>query len=183
MARNELDLAALHHLDGLLGQRLGLDEPLGRNQRLHDRFAAVALAEAELVGLDLDQRADLFQIGHHAVARFEAVQPGVGAGRRGHARVVVDHLDLGQVVALAGFEIVEVVGGRDFDHAGAELGVGQVVEDDRDFAIHQRQLHGLAVQVEIARVLGVDRDGGIAQHGLGTRGGDRQVAAGMPFTG
>ena len=53
-----------------------------------------------------------------------------------------------QVVALAGFEVVGVVRGRDLDDAGAELGIGEIVEDDRDLAIHQRQLDGLAVQVD-----------------------------------
>ena len=36
---------------------------------------------------------------------------------------------LGQVVALAGFEVVGVVRGRDFDDAGAEFGVGHVVAE------------------------------------------------------
>ena len=97
--------------------------------------------------------------------------------------VFVDDLDLGQVVALAGFEIVGVVRGGDFDHAGAEFGVGEIVEDDGDLAIHQRQLDGLAVQVEVARVLGVDGDGGVAEHGFGARGGDGEVAAGHAVDG
>ena len=50
-----------------------------------------------------------------------------------------------------------------------------IVEDDRNLAIHQRQLHGLAVQVEVALVLGVDRDGSIAEHRFGTRRGDHQL--------
>ena len=133
-------------------------------------------AEVEFVGLDLDQRAGSFEIGDHAFAGFEAVEAGVGAGGGGHDAVLVDDLDLGQVVAAAGFEIVEIVRGGDFDHAGAEFGVGQFVENDGDFAIHQRKLHGLAVQIEVALVLGVDGDGGIAEHGLGARGGDGDEA-------
>ena len=86
-------------------------------------------------------------------------------------------------MALAGFEIVEVVRGGDFDDAGAEFGVGQIVEDDGDLAIHERELDGLAVEVEIARVLGVDGDGGIAEHGFGARGGDGEVAAGHAVDG
>ncbi len=45
------------------------------------------------------------------------------------------------------------------------------------------KLDGLAVEVEIARVLGVDGDGGIAEHGLGARGGDGEVAAGHAVDG
>ena len=176
VVRDELDAAVLHRLDGLLGQRLRLDEPLRGDQRLDDGLAALALAEAERVVLDLHQQAELFEVGHHALARLEAVQAGVGAGGRGHDAVFVDHLDLGQVVAAAGFEIVGIVRGRDLHHAGAELGIGQLVEDDGDLAIHQRQLHGLAVQVEVALVLGIDGDGGIAQHGFRPRGGDGHEA-------
>ena len=46
--------------------------------------------------------------------------------------VLVDHLDARQIVTLAGFEIVGVVRGRDLHGAGAELRVGQIVENDRE---------------------------------------------------
>ena len=56
-------------------------------------------------------------------------------------RVLVHDVDLRQVVALAGFEIVGIVGGRHLHRAGAEFGLRQFVGDDGDLAIHQRQLH------------------------------------------
>ncbi len=111
-------------------------------------------AEVELVRLDLDEHAEVFEVGDDAFAGFEAVEAGIGAGLRGHDAVLVDDLDLRQVVAASGFEIVEIVRGRDFHDAGAEFGVGQIVENDGDLAIHQRQLHGLAVQIEVALVFG-----------------------------
>ena len=117
------------------------------------------------------------------LASFQAVKAGVGTGSLGHLRVLVDDLDLRQIVAAAGFEIVEVVRGRDFHHAGAECGVGQIVQNDGDLAIHQRQLDGLAVKVEVPLVFGVDGDGGIAEHGLRPRGGDGDEAAFEPLTG
>ena len=146
-------------------------------------FAAIALAESELVVLDFDEGADLFEVGDDGFAGVEAIDAGVGAGSGGHHGVFVDDLDFGQIVALAGFEIVEVVRGGDFDHAGAEFGVGQIVEDDGDLAIHQRKLDGLAVEVQVARIFGVDGDGGIAEHGFGARSGDGEVAAGHPVDG
>ena len=76
--------------------------------------------------------------------------------------VFIDDLDARQIVALAGFEIVGIVGGGDFDGAGAELRIGQIVEDDRDGAVHQRQIDGAAVEVEVARIFGVHGDGGVA---------------------
>ena len=83
-------------------------------------------------------------------------------------------------MALAGFEIVEIVRGSHLHHAGAELRVGQLVEDDRNLAIHQRQLHGLAVQVEVALVLRIDGDRGIAEHGFGARGRHDQLVGRDP---
>ena len=44
-------------------------------------------------------------------------------------------LRLGEVVALADGEVVGVVGGRDLDGAGAELGFGPVVGEDGDLAV------------------------------------------------
>ena len=51
--RNEANFAALDDGDGLFGERLGLDEPLRGDERLDGGLAAIALAEAELVVLDL----------------------------------------------------------------------------------------------------------------------------------
>ena len=51
-------------------------------------------AEAELVGLrSLTSRPSFFEVGDDALAGFEAVEAGVGAGGGGHLRVLVDDLD------------------------------------------------------------------------------------------
>ncbi len=100
----------------------------------------------------------------------------IWAGVLVHLRDFVHHVDLRQVVAQSGFEVVGIVRRRDLDRAGAELGIGEdVVGDDRDLAIHQRQQNVLAVQMAVALVAGVHGDGGVAQHGFGTRGGDDDV--------
>ncbi len=57
---DELDAAVFDGCDGLFGERLGLDEPLLGNQRLDHGLAAIAFAEAELVGLDLDEQRRAF---------------------------------------------------------------------------------------------------------------------------
>ena len=51
----------------------------------------------------------------------------------------VEHVDLRQVVPLADLEVVEVVRRRDLHRAGALLGIGVVVGDDRDAPADQRQ--------------------------------------------
>ena len=79
-------------------------------------------------------------------------------------------------MALADLEIVEVVGRRDLDRAGAFLGVGIFVGDDRDAPADQRQDHVLADQMLVALVVGMHGDGGVAEHGLGPGGGDDDEA-------
>ena len=73
--------------------------------------------------------------------------------------------------------VVEVVGGCDLHAARAELRVDVVVGDDRDLAVGERQAQRLADERGIAFVTGVDRDGDIAQHRLGSCGGDDEVTA------
>ena len=112
------------------------------------------------------------------LARVVAVQAAVLL-----RRVVVDRrvrredVDQRQAVALADLVVVEVVRGRDLDHAGAELAVDVGVGDDRDLAIGQRQLHRLADQVRVALVVRMHHHRGVAEHGFRARGRDRQRAA------
>src|SRR6185436_18688988 len=66
--RHEDDAAVLHRLDGGLGQRLDLDEPLAGQPRLHHRSAALAVAERDLVRLRLDQQPLLLELRDDALA-------------------------------------------------------------------------------------------------------------------
>ena len=80
------------------------------------------------------------------------------------------------MVAQSSLEIVGIVRGRDLHRAGSELGIGEdVVGDDRNLAIHQRQQDFLAVQMTVAFVAGVHGDRSIAQHGFRTSGRDDDV--------
>ena len=87
----------------------------------------------------------------------------------------IEDADLAQVVALADLEIVEVVAGRHLDGAGPLLGIGVFVGEDRDAAADQRQHGAPPDQVAVARVVRMDRHGGVAEHRLGPRRGDRYV--------
>ncbi len=117
------------------------------------------------------------------LAGGEPVETGVRSGVGGHGAVFVDDLNFGQAVAASGFKIVEIVRGGDFDGSGAEFGVGQIVENDGNFAIHQRQLRRHAVEFEIALIFGIDGDRRIAQHGFRARSGDHDEAAGYAVDG
>ncbi len=83
-----------------------------------------------------------------------------------------------QIVPQADFKVVRVVRRGHLDRAGAEADLAVLIAHDRNFAIHNRQDAGLADQVlELFIVLGVDGNAGVAQHGLGTRRRDNDVAA------
>jgi hypothetical protein len=177
--RHDLDAAGFDGGDRLFGERLHADEPLLRDQRLDDGFAAVALSDGKDVGLDLDEDAGGFEIGDDAAASLEAVEAGIGPGLRGHERILADDFDPGEVVALAALEVVGVVRGCDFDDAGAELRVGQFVEHDGDLAVHQRENYAGAAQVGVPLVGRIDGDGGVAEHRFGTSGRHCEEAIGV----
>ena len=90
---------------------------------------------------------------------------------------VVEHVDLLEPVPLADLEVVEVVRRRDLHRAGALLGIGVFVGNDRDLAADERQLHlgaGLE-QRRVARIVRMHGNAGIAQHRLRARRGDDDV--------
>ncbi len=187
--RHELNLALAHHVERDFGDRAarmqraggsGLahrDKPLVGQHRLDYHAGAVAARHHQLVRLDRVEQAGRFQIRHHLLARVEAVETLV-AGRRVlvDLRVQCQDFDDGQVMALADLIVVQVVRGRDLDHAGAEFAVDIVVGDDGDLAVGQRQAHGLADQCGVALVFRMHHHRDVAQQRFGPRGGDRQVA-------
>ena len=87
----------------------------------------------------------------------------------------IDHVDHRQVMPPADLKIVEVVRRRDLHRAGALLGVGVFVRDDRDGAADQRQDRVAADQVLVALVVRMHRDGGVAEHRLGPGRGNDNV--------
>ncbi len=96
-------------------------------------------------------------------------RPGVGVERA----VEVEDVDELQPVPLARLEVLEAVPGRDFHRAGAELRIDQLrIGDDGELAPEDRMAHVLADHRLVARIVGVHRDGRVAQHRLRARGGD-----------
>ena len=84
-------------------------------------------------------------------------------------RRFVEDRRCGKVVAKADLTVVRVVCRRHLHCAGAECRVDEVVADDRNRAIHERNDDPAADQVGVARIARVHRHGGVSQHGLGTR--------------
>ena len=91
--------------------------------------------------------------------------------------VGVHDVDGGQAVSLADLEVVVVVAGGDLQCAGAELGGDGLVGDDGDDAPQDGEDGAAAHEVCVAVVFGVDGHGGVAEQGLGPRGGDRNGAS------
>src|SRR5438067_11042785 len=72
--RNNRNLARLDGLLRAISQRFDLDEPLFRQSRFHDSSTAVALSERQRVILFSNEKALLFQVMQHALARLKAVE-------------------------------------------------------------------------------------------------------------
>ena len=176
--RHEARAPVLDRRDRGLGQGLGVAIPLVGEIGLERRARAIAVRDAVAVLLDPLQQAQGLERGHDLAARLEPVEPaeclrGVGVDP---AQLVQDR-DRLQRMAPPDLEIVEIVGGRDLDGSRPLLWVGIAVGHDRDPPADQRQQHVAAVQVAKALVLRMHGDGGVAQHGLGPGGGDRDELA------
>ncbi len=158
---------------GPLHQGVHLDEPLVRKIRLHDGARAVAVGHRVGERLDVAQPPFGPQVFHHLGAGLvDGSEPLVGSGVFVEGPVGVEDVDHGQAVAQPALIVVEVVPRGHLHRAGALLRVGQdLVGDDGDVAVHQRQAHRLAHQVAVALVGGVHRHRGVGQHGLGPGGG------------
>ena len=176
---HELRLVLHHGVDGGLGKGRHLDEPLLGDDGLHRRMAAVAVPHVVGVRLHLDKKPELFHIGNDALSRLVAVEPRIFARELVHRAVVVHHADDGQIVPKPHFKVIGVVRGGDLHRARAEFGIDVLVLHEGDLPPHEGQGERLADEGRIARVAGMHRNGGIAQHGLGASGrdGDKLVRA------
>ena len=94
------------------------------------------------------------------------VHAGVLAVALHHLAVIVQDADGLQVVAQAHLKVVGVVGGGHLHAAGAEVHLHVLIGHDGDLPVHQGQDAGLAHQVLVPLVVGVDRHAGVAHHGL-----------------
>ena len=157
-----------------MGQRLGLFQRTAGFQVSQDGLAGFQRGHAGIFAAVQHVRF----IGGSAACSLLGIDGGL-VGSTGHVAVIGQHADHRQVVALADLKVVGVVGGGDLHDAGALFHVGVLVADDGDFTAQQRQHHMAAVQVLVARVLGVDGNGSIAQHRLGAGGSQLQHFAGL----
>ena len=127
-----------------------------------------------IIGLGLDEVALLLKIGHDGLAGLITVEAVILAAVD-DAGVLVKDEDLLEIVAQADLIVVRVMAGRHLDAAGAEIELDVIVGHDGQLAAHERQDRRLADQVLVALVRRVDRNAGVAEHGLRAGGGDGEI--------
>ena len=173
---NELDLAGLNRLNCRFRQWLDLHVPLVGQVGLDHRVRAVAARNLYRVVFDRLQKSEFFEFLYDPGASIKAIKTTITFGH-----VVVERCVVGQdvvhieIVSLADLVVIEVVCGRDFYAARAELRVDVVVGNDRDTAPDDRQYDFLPNEVFVAFVFRVHSDGAVTQHCFRSRGRNDEV--------
>jgi hypothetical protein len=129
------------------------------------------------VRLDLLQQPALLELLDHRLASGESVHATESLGNGiAERRVLVEDVDLLEIMTQPDLEVVGIVRRRHFHETRPELRIDELIRDDGDLALGQRQAHRLADQVLVPVVLRMNSHGGIAEHGLRPRRGHDDVA-------
>ena len=115
---------------------------------------------------NLDQVAFSLEVFNQLLTAVKAVHAGVLARLVVHGPVIVHHVDPRQVMPVANFKVVRVVGGSDLHQTGPEFRVDVLVFNDRDFPANQRQNQLLAHQVLVAFIPWGNSHGRVTKHGF-----------------
>ena len=144
--------------------------PLLGQHRFNDFARARDARHHVLDVLDADQQALRVQVRHAGLAASVTIHAAVLFGHvvvhGGGLREDVHH---GEVVALADFKVVEVVGGRDLYAAGSEFAIHVFVSDDGNFTVGQGEFQHLADQVLVAFVVRMHGDSLVTEKRFRTR--------------
>ena len=173
--RDDLDATILHSPISFLGQRLDRHVPLGRDHRLDDLAAALRAWNAGVVWLGLERQPRRFHIGPEFLARFKAIEPGVGPTVFVDLRFRREDVDDRQTVAQGDIVVHWIVARRDLQRAAAKLPIDLLIPDDRNFPIDDRHDGGLADELVISIVFRVHRYSRIAQDRFGADRRHRQI--------
>ncbi len=169
--RDEADTPRAGRLDRRLGEGLHPHEPLGRDGRLDDGFAAVAGPHRVGVGLDLLEEPALLQLLDDALAALQSVQTREWTRLRGHSSQLVDYRDRGQARAACPCRSRS---GRARASPSPPRSRTPCRRARRAISgisrKHDRQDQPRAAQRLIASVFGMDGHGGVPEHRLGPGG-------------
>lgn len=175
---NNLELATPDGFHRRLSKGLRADPPLGLHNGLDDVVGTTANGEHHLIGHLAAEKSLLFELLFELLPGVVPHHTGERSGILVERTVFVHDVDAGQLVAFAGFKVVEVVGRGDLDGAGTKVTVDHFVGDDRDQAVLERMANRFADEVLVTLVLGVDGNGGISEHRLETGSGHDDLLVG-----
>ncbi len=173
--RDKLRTAAFHGFQGHLGKDFHLQEPLGAQLGLNHGVRALGIAHRRGVVFHFHQIAGFFQHLHNLLAGHKTVLAHQNLGFLVQFTVVVDDFQHGQVVPEANLVVVHVVCGGYLEAAGTEVHLHVIVLNHGNLAVDERDEHFLALEPEVALVLGIHADGGVRHDGFRTGGGNDQV--------
>ena len=160
--RREANVTIHDRGDRPVCQRLNLDEPLHREAGLDNIHAAAALADREHVILGVHQESLDLKISEHSLARFVAIEPGIGGTVLVDARELVHDLQHRQVVSFADHEVVRIMRRRHLHRTCPEFGIREFIGNNRDLAIDQRKPQLLANQLAVSLIIWTHGHGNIA---------------------
>ena len=150
-------------------------EPLQREPGFNDRIGALGSPDFVRVRLDFDEVPRRFEVLDNGLPHVEPVHARVIAAVLVERAIGVEDVDGFEVVGLAEFVVVHVVGWGDLEATRSEFAVDVFVLDDGDPPTAERHLGSLAVEAGETLVVGVDTDGGVTEDGFGSCGGDDEV--------
>ena len=93
--------------------------------------------------------------------------------------MLIKYIDYGQAMTAADVEVVEIMRRRDFDGSRTFFGVRIAIGNNRDMAADEWKNDMPADKPAVALVIGMHRNGGVAEHGLRTRRGNGDAAGGI----
>jgi len=148
--------------------------PLGSEEGFNDVSGSVAETESHGVGEFSSEQALGFQILDDLVSDVESLHALVRTTVFVDGTIVIEDIHKLEVGLGSALEIVVIVSGSDLDGTSTEFGIDQfIISDDlHDSTGNERMFKFLSNEVLVSRILGVDGNGGITQHGFNTGGGD-----------
>ena len=123
------------------------------------------------------KRAFRLKVGDYRFSRLIPIHTGIFRIIGGYLCVLGKDVYYRQIMAKTHFKVVRIVRRGYFDNAGAEIYFNVIVGNDRYLAVNYRQYQRFAHYILISFIVGVYRNGGIAEQSFGAGGGEFNVAA------
>ncbi len=178
MLWHKADITTLHRLNRRLSQLFNRHIPLIGQIRLNHSMGTVTATDLVRMRFNLVKQTFSFQIGNHALTRFVTVQPLILLGNKilgVDMRRVGENITHRQVVTLAHFIVIKIVGRCDFHTTGSKLGIHICIGNHRDGPIAQWQNQLPANQIPVTFIIRMHRHGTITEQGFRTCCGHNHV--------